>query len=186
MSLTKVEQDICKFVVRRLLDQGEATRKQTLLKEFKGSLANALRKLVDRGVFRAIDQDYGNETYLPRATAFHYSGDPVALAFAQRATETVLRVLLVLYEQGLDKEPQEPKQFTPADVETEGRNLKFDVDEKVVRFGLYFADELSVFFTLRKDEKQIFLVSFGPSEQIYEVLKDDSPWDLHIERGVYL
>ena len=183
MSLTKVDQDICRFVIHRLLDQGEATRKQTLLKEFKSSLADALRKLLDRGVFKAIDQSYGNETYLPRAIAFHYGGDPPALAFAQKATETVLRVLLVLYEQELDKEPQEQKQFTPADVEIEGRNLKYDVDEKMVRLGLYFADDLSVFYTLQRDPKQVFTASFRLNERIYEVMKDDKPWDVHIERG---
>jgi diguanylate cyclase (GGDEF)-like protein len=183
MSLTKIEQNICRVVVRRLLDQSEATRKQTLLKEFKACLAGALRKLVDRGVFRAVEQTYGNETYLPKATAFHYCGDSSALTFAQKSTESVLRVLLVLYEQELDKEPQEQGQFTPADVEAEARRLEFDLDEKMIRFGLYFSDELSAFFTLQKDAKQVFPVSFRPGEQIYEVLKADSPWDLHIERG---
>lgn len=183
MSLTKVEQDICKFAVHRLLDQGEAIRKQTLLKEFKGSLPDALRKLVDRSVFRAIDQNYGSETYLPRPVAFHYCGDPNALTFARKSTEAMLRILLVLYEQELDKEPQEQKQFTPADVKAEASRLEFDLDEKMIRFGLYFADELSVFSTLQKDAKQVFPVTFRPSEQIYEVLKFNNPWDLHIERG---
>jgi len=40
MPLTKIEQDICNLVAHRLLDQSEVTRRQTLLKEFKGSLAD--------------------------------------------------------------------------------------------------------------------------------------------------
>ncbi len=183
MSLTKVEQDICKSVVRRLLDQTETTRKQTLLKEFKAYLADALQKLVDRGVFRTVEQTYGNETYLPRATAFHYCGEPSALAFAQKSTEIVLRILLALYEKELDKEPQEQRQLSPSDVEAEAPNLELNVDTKMVRIGLYFADELSVFSSLRKDEKQVFLVSFMVGERIYEVMKDISPWDSLIERG---
>src|SRR5262245_55704386 len=132
MSLTKVEQDICQFVVHRLLRQGEVTRKQALLKEFKGSLADALRKLVDRSVLRPIEQTYGNETYLPRAIAFHYCGDAAALMFAEKATEIVLQVLLTLYEQELEKESQEQREFTLADVETEVLKLMPNIGEKAV------------------------------------------------------
>ena len=113
MALTKVEQDICQFVVYRFLEQGDVTRKQALLKKFKGSLSDALRKLVDRAVFRAVEQVYNQETYLPRAIAFHYCGDSEALAFAKKSTEVVLQVLLNLYEQELDKESQEQKQLAP-------------------------------------------------------------------------
>jgi len=183
MSLTDVERAICKVVVRQLLDQSEVTRRQVLLKEFKGSLPAAVRNLVDRSVLRALEQTHGNETYLPRAIAFHYCGDPTALAFAQKSTETVLRILLVLYEQELDKEPQNQRQFTPADVEAEARELKFYVDEKMIRIGLYFTDELSVLSPLQKDQKQVFPVSFRPSEKIYQVMKASNPWDVHIERG---
>src|SRR6266446_234535 len=183
MPLTKVETDICQFVVHRLLDENELTRRQVLLKEFKGSLLDALRKLVDCAVLRPIEQTYGNETYLPRAIAFHFCGDPAPLAFAKNSTEIVLQVLLVLYEQELDKEPQDQRQLTPTDVEAEARKLKFDVDEKLIRIGLYFADELSVFHLSQKDPKQIFPVSFKPGERIYEVMKDISPWDSLIKRG---
>ncbi len=160
MPFTKVEQDICQFVVHRLLEQNDLTRRHVLLKEFKRSLPDALRKLVDRSVLRAVEQTYENETYLPRATAFHYCGDPTSLAFAKNSTDIVLRVLLDLYEHELDKEPQDRRQLLPADVETEARKLKFDIDEKMVRVGLYFAEELSVFHALQKDPKQISVVSF--------------------------
>src|SRR6266481_9911995 len=56
MPLTKVETDICQFVVHRLLDENELTRRQVLLKEFKGSLLDALRKLVDCAVLRPIER----------------------------------------------------------------------------------------------------------------------------------
>jgi diguanylate cyclase (GGDEF)-like protein len=184
MVLTRVEKDICQFVVHRLLEQGDVTRKQALLKKFKGSLSDALRKLVDRAVFRAVEQVYNQETYLPRAIAFHYCGDSEALAFAQKSTEVVLQVLLNLYEQELDKESQEQKQFTPSDVENEALNLKLDADQMMVRTGLYFAEELGVFWSMKKDTNQVFLVSFGiGGERIFEVTKDSSPWNTHIERG---
>src|SRR5260370_13736410 len=183
MSLTGVERAICKFVVHRLLDQSELTPRHFLLKEFKRSLPDALRQLVDRSVLRAVEQTYENETYLPRATAFHYCGDPTSLALAKNSTDIVLRVLPDLYEHELDKEPQDRRQLSPADVETEARKLKLDIDEKMVRIGLYFADELSVFHTIQKDPKQIFVVPFRLGERIYEVTKDSSPWDTHIEQG---
>ncbi len=183
MPFTKVEQDICQFVVHRLLDQNELTPRHVLLKEFKRSLPDALRKLVDRSVLRAVEQTYENETYLPRATAFHYCGDPTPLAFAKNSTDIVLRVLLDLYEHELDKEPQDRRQLLPADVETEARKLKFDIDEKMVRVGLYFAEELSVFHALQKDPKQISVVSFRLGERIFQVTKDSSPWDTHIDQS---
>ncbi len=183
MSLTGVERAICKSVVHRLLDQNELTRRHVLLKEFKRSLPDALRKLVDCSVLRAVEQTYENETYLPRATAFHYCGDLTSLAFAKNSTDIVLTILLDLYEHELDKEPQDRRELSPADVETEARKSKVDIDEKIVRIGLYFAEELSVFHTLQKDPKQVFVVSFRLGERIYEVTKDSSPWDTHIERG---
>ena len=183
MPLTKVEQDICQFVVHHFLEQSDVTRRHALLKKFKSDLPDALRRLVDRAVLRSVEQVSNNETYLPRAIAFHYCGDPDALAFAKKSTEIVLQALLSLYEHELDKEPQEQRNLSPSDVEAEARNLKFDVDEKMVRTGLYFAEELSVFWTMQKETKQIFLTSFRVSERIYEVMKVSNPWDVQIERG---
>jgi len=183
MPLTKVEQDICQFVVHRLLNEGEVTRRQPLLKQFKASLADALRKLADRGVLRTVEQTYSNETYLPRATAFHYCHQSDAEEFARKSTEAVLRVLLVMYERELDKEHQEQRQFSPSDVEAEAHNLELNLDSQMVRIGLYFADEMSVFSSLQKDSNQVFLASFHVGERIYEVMKDSSPWDSLIERG---
>src|SRR5260370_35916556 len=159
MPFTEVEQDICQFVVPWLLDQNELTPRHVLLKEFKRFLPDALRKLVDRSVLRAVEQTYENETYLPRATAFHYCGDPTPLAFAKNSTDIVLRVLLDLYEHELDKEPQDRRQLLPADVETEARKLKFAIDAKMVRTGLYFPEELSVIHTLPQDPTACMLMS---------------------------
>jgi diguanylate cyclase (GGDEF)-like protein len=62
--------------------------------------------------------------------------------------------------------------------------LKLDADQTMVRTGLYFAEELGVFWSMKKDTNQVFLVSFGiGGERIFEVTKDISPWDTHIERG---
>src|SRR5260370_8534170 len=114
MPFTKVEQDICQFVVHRLLDQNELTPRHVLLKEFKRSLPDALRKLVDRSVLRAVEQTYENETYLPRATAFHYCGDPTSLALPKNSTDIVLRLLLTLYAHEFDKHPHNRRPPSPA------------------------------------------------------------------------
>ena len=183
VSLTKVEQDICLSVVRSLLEKGDVTRRQALLKQFKGTLADALRKLVDCSVLRVVERVHNQETYLPRAMAFDYCGDSQTLELVKKSTEAVLQSLLSLYEQELDKEPQAQKELTPSDVELESRKLKLDIDENMVRLGLYFADELNVFWTLGKDERQVFIQSCRVGEHIYEVTKMSSPWDLLIERG---
>jgi predicted nucleotide-binding protein len=181
MPLSNVERDICKFVVRRFLDQNEATPRRILLKEFKASLPEAARKLVDRWVLKVVD--HTNETYLPRAIAFHYCGDPVALTLAKRSMETVLRVLRNFYEQELEKEPQDQKRFTPADVETEARKFDPDFDEKMTDIGLYLTEELGIFYTLQWDEKQVFVKHIRPSERVYEATKVSNPWDLLVEQG---
>ena len=183
MPLTKVEQDICQFVVNRLLNEGEVTRRQALLKQFKGSLADSLRKLIDRAVLKAVEQVSGNGTYLPRAIAFHYCRQPEFEEFARNSTETVMRVLMVMYERELDNEPRQQRQFSPSDVEAEAHNLDLKLDSQLTRVGLYFADELSVFPSLQRDSNQAFLKSFQIGEHIYEVLKNSKPWDLLIERG---
>jgi hypothetical protein len=183
MFLTKVERDICRFVVRRFLHQNEVTSRQALLKEFKSSLADGLRKLVDRAVLRSVEQTYGNETYLPRATAFYYCGDSEALTLAQKSTETVLQVLLTLFEQELEKDPKDQKQLTPTDVEMEARKQDFLIDAKLTRIGLYFADEMSVFYMLQRDAQQIFPVAFRTGERIFEIMKRSNPWDFHVGQG---
>jgi diguanylate cyclase (GGDEF)-like protein len=94
-----------------------------------------------------------------------------------------MHVLMVIYERELDKEPQPQRQFSPSDVEAEAHNLDLKLDSQLTRIGLYFADELSVFPSLRRDSNQVFLTSFQIGEQIYEVLKNSKPWDLLIERG---
>jgi diguanylate cyclase (GGDEF)-like protein len=183
MPLTKVEKDICQFVVHRLLNEGEVTRRQALLKQFRGSLADALRKLLDRSVLRGVEQVSGNETYLPRAIAFHYCLQPDAEELARNSTETVLRVLQVMYEQELDKEPQLQRQFSPSDVEAEAHNLELKLDSQMTRIGLYISDELGIFPSLQRDSNLVFLKSFHIGEHIYEVLKNSNPWDLLVERG---
>jgi len=185
MSLTKVEQAICQFVVQQLLDHGDVTRRQALLKQFKASLGDALRKLVDRAVLRAVEQVYNQETYLPRAAAFYYCGQPTILELAQKSTDTVFKILLILYERELDKEPQDQRQFfvSSADVETEAHSLGIEIDQQMIRLGLYFADELSVLSPLRRDEKQVFPASSGVTEHIYSVMNDGGPWDLLIKRS---
>ncbi len=182
MSFSPVERDICKFVIRRFLDDGDTTPRRILLKEFKESLPDASRRLLDRSVLKSVEQNYGNETYLPRAVAFHYCGDTVLLELAKKCMETVLPILRYFYEQQLDKEPQDQKEFTPSDVAVEAQKLYSDFDAKMANLGLYLAEELGIFYTMQYDEKRVFFKFFRPSERIYEATKVSNPWDLHMER----
>jgi predicted nucleotide-binding protein len=182
MSFSHVERDICKFVIRRLLDQSDVTPRRILLKEFKESLPDASRRLLDRSVLKSVEQNYGGETYLPRAVAFHYCGDPGLLKLAKKCMETVLPILRHFYEQELDKEPQDQREFTPVDVAVEAQKLS-DFNATMTNLGLYLAEELGIFYTTQHDEKKVFVKSFRPSERIYEATKVSNPWDLHMERG---
>ena len=138
MLLSHVERDVCKFVVRRLLDAGEATPRRLLLKEFEDSLPDAVQRLVDRSVLKVVD--HADETYLPKAISFHYCGDPAVVTLAQKSMETVLRVLRDFYKQNLNKEPQEQRTFTPADVEKEARKFDSEFDQTMARIGLYLVE----------------------------------------------
>ncbi len=182
MSFSHVERDICKFVIRRFLDDGDTTPRRILLKEFKESLPDASRTLLDRSVLKSVEQNYGSETYLPRAVAFHYCGDPVLLKLAKKCMETVLPILRHFYEQELDKEPQDQKEFTPSDVAVKAQKLYSDFDAKMANLGLYLAEELGIFYTIQYDEKRVFVKFFRASERIYEATKVSNPWDLHMER----
>ena len=146
-------------------------------------MPDAARTLIDRSVLKAVDQTYGNETYLPRAIAFHYCGDPDALMLARKSMETVLRVVRDFYEQDLDKEVQDQRQ-TSSDVQEEAHKFDSDFELRMACIGLYLSEELGVFHTMQLDEKQVFVKLFKPSEHIYEVTKVSNPWDLHIERGM--
>jgi diguanylate cyclase (GGDEF)-like protein len=184
MPETDVGRNICRFVVRRFLDHDEPTSRRILLKEFKGSLAGPLRKLVDGAALRTVENTYLSETFLPKSTAFDYCGDVEALEVARKSTEAVLRVVQILFDQELDHEGKEQKQFTPTDIASEIDSLGIvDVDAKMIRIGLYLAEEFSIFHTLGRDEKQIFITNFRPTEHIYDVMKDSNPWDFHIGQG---
>lgn len=178
---TDVERQICRFVVRRFLDQEEPTSRRILLKEFKRALADPPGKLVDGGALRTVENTYRSETFLPKSTAFDYCGDAEALQIARKSTEAVLRVVHSLFDQELERESKEQRQFTPADIASELGSLGMgDVDAKMIRLGLYLAEEFSIFHTLGRDEKQISVTNFRPTEDIYVVMNDSNPWDFHI------
>jgi hypothetical protein len=181
MPLTDVEQHICKTVVRRFLDQNEATPRSALLKSFKGSLSGALQTLLDRAVLRVIDPT--NQTYVPRAIAFHYCGDNAALAFARKSTELVLRVVYDLFDRELENESKDQKQFTPGDAEIEARAIDSSAEPSMIWVGLCLAEEFGVFYMMQRDARQVGVAWFKPSERIYEVMKDGNAWDEHIRRS---
>src|SRR5260221_8703375 len=181
MPLTDVERRICNFTIRRLLDHNGPTSEKALLKEFRGLLADPLRRLLDWSVLKVLD--HTNETYLPRAIAFHYCGDAAALALARQSTETVLRVILAFFEQTLEGENKDQKQFTPTDVEVEARKLDSNIDAKMIRLGLYLVEEFGIFGTNRRDEQQLWVASFSPSKRIYEVMESGHPCDDLVRQG---
>jgi predicted nucleotide-binding protein len=180
LPLGDVEREICKMVIHQFLNQGKSTTRSALLKQFKGSLADPLQRLVDRSVLKVVD--HTNETYLPKATAFHYCGDAAALLFARKSTEIVLLALRTFFERDLEDGVQ--KDYTPADTEVEAHKLGASVEPNMIRVGLYLAEEFGVFFTLRRNPEQTEAASFRPSERIYQVGDiQNNAWDEHIRGG---
>jgi hypothetical protein len=181
MPLTDIEIRICELVVRRFLDQHDATPRNELLRTFKASLSESLQRLTNRAVLTNPNLPVGNETYLPRAIAFHYCGDAAALSLAKQSTEIVLQAVRNLFDRQLETERKEP--FTPEDALSAARQIDPSVQPDMIWLGLYLAQEFSIFYTLQNDAKQIGITSFSPSERIYDVLKAKSVWDRHIQEG---
>jgi hypothetical protein len=124
--------------------------------------------------------DQSNETYLPKAIAFHYCGDPDALATARKSTEIVLRVIHSFAEGDLDAEDTDQKSYTPENVLGAARTIDPKVDAHMVRVGLALAEEFGVFLALQRNPQQTGVATFRPGRRIFEM--GDNPWDEHIRR----
>ena len=179
---SELERQILNVVVRGFLDRHEPTSTRTLLQQLKCSIANHLRRLSDRGALNVVNNTYLNETYLPKAIAFYHCGDSAALAFARRSTEVVLRVLPILFDRELEgAQGSDQKQFTAEDVLKEAQTIDSSIDLKAIFTGLYLAQDFSVFSMMRKDDKQVGIISFSLGERVYE--KQYLDWDDHIRRS---
>jgi hypothetical protein len=179
--VSDLEREIINAIVRGFLDRHEATSKKALLIKFKSSLIEPLRRLGDRSVLEVANNTYLNETYLPKAIAFHHCGDSAALAFARRSTEIVLRVLPIFFTRELEGEGNGHKQFTSEDVLKEAQAIDSSVEPNAIFTGLYLAYEFSVFTGTQRDDRQIGITSFSLSERIFETRYLD--WDEHIRRS---
>ncbi len=182
--LTDAEREITRTVVQRFHKNDEATAQRFLLRElvpFRASITGALRTLTSCSVLNVVNNSYGEETYSPRAIAFHYCGDANALAFAKKSTEIVLRVVQILYERELETDAKDQKPFTREDTELEARKIDPSVGEDTIRVGLALAEEFGVFRTLQRNSQQIGVMCFLPGQHIFELGKN--PWEDHIRRS---
>jgi hypothetical protein len=180
--VSDLERQIIHAVMRNFLDRHEPTSTLTLLKQFKSPIGTTLRRFADRGVLEVVNNTYLNEIYLPKAIAFYHCGDSAALAFARRSTEIVLRVLPILFDRELES-PQgsDQRQFASDEVETEARAIDSSVEPNAIFTGLFLAQEFSVFTGIRRDDKQVGIVSFSLGERVYETQYMD--WAEHIRRS---
>lgn len=180
MSIGQTHRDICRYVVECLLNDGKATALPKLLKEFKGKLDEPLQELLASNVLRI--STYGSEAYLPRACAFDLSGNPASLSLARHSTETVIQILLLLYDLEVESESTSPRQFTPKDVEAEAHNRSVEIDSRGIRVGLFLAQEFNALYTSRLDDQQVWITSFAPSPRIYKIAENKSVWDEHTKQ----
>ncbi len=178
---TDEEREIIKAVVRRFLDQHEATSKRALLKQFRSPVTAALQRLGNLSVLQVANNTYPAETYLPKAIAFYHCGDSAALAFARKSTGVVLRVLRDLLDRDLEGEANDQRQFTPAEVVNAARAIDSSVEPNMIFTGLYLAQEFGIFPASQRDAQQVGIVYFSLSEHIYDASQMD--WDEHIRRA---
>jgi hypothetical protein len=178
--VSDLERQIINVVVRGFLDRHEPTSTRALLRQFRSPLATALRRLGDRAVLQVVNNTYLNETYLPKAIAFYHCGDSAALAFARKSTEIILRVLPILFDRELQGEGNDQRQFTAEEVEKEARAIDSSIEPNAIFAGLYLAEEFSVFSGIRRDDRQVGIVSFSLGERVFETRYLD--WDEHIRR----
>src|SRR6266704_1918295 len=166
--LTDAERDITKAVVRRFIEQDEATSETALmrnLKPLRALISESLRRLVDRSVLYVVNNTYTQETYIPRAIAFHDCGDAELLDFAKRSTELILKVIHNIVERELDDgSKDDAKQFTREDALAEARTIDPNITADAVRVGLALAEEFGVFYLLQRHPQQQFgVTTFRPN-----------------------
>jgi len=179
--ISDLEKEITRIVVRTFLDQHKATSTRTLLRQFKSPITPALQRLGNTSVLQVANNTYQSETYLPRASAFYHCGDSAALAFARKSTQIVLRVLRGLFDNELDSDGKDQKQFTPEEVEKNARAIDSSVEPNMIFTGLYLAQEFSVFYLTQRDDQQVGIVSFTLNERVYDT--DSLDWDQHIQQS---
>jgi CAP12/Pycsar effector protein, TIR domain len=184
--LTDAECEVARFVVQRFVNSDETTSERLLMRELKPlrpRIPEAIRRLAGRSVFNTVNNTYGEETYTPKAIAFHYCGDADLLALAKKSTELILGVVRNLFERELDSDANDPNQkpFTRQDAEAEARKIDPTVTPEMVRIGLALAEEFSVFRTWGRNAQQFGVTTFLPSKHIFEL--DDNPWDKHIRQS---
>src|SRR5260370_9087256 len=183
-ALSDAERAITNLVIQRYLQKDEATSHRFLLrelKEFRSSFDDALRSLSDRSILNVVNNTYLEETYTPRAVAFHYCGDADALAFAKKSTEIMLRVVRNLFDRELETDGKDQKLFTREDAESEVRPIDPTVTLDMVRVGLALAEEFGAFRALQRNAQNVGVTSFLPGQRVFQL--GENPWDEHIRRS---
>ncbi len=183
--LSDSEREITKAVVRRFIERDELTTETDLmigLKPFRASISESLRSLVDRGVLYVVNNTYTQETYAPRAIAFHYCGDAESLKFAKHSTELILNVIHNIVDRDLDSGSRDPmKEYTGENVLTEARTIDANATPEMVRVGLALAEEFSLFHSFQRNPQHLGVVTFRPNRRIFQI--ESSPWEEHIRRS---
>jgi eukaryotic-like serine/threonine-protein kinase len=174
MPLSDTEREITKTVVARFLDMGQATPRGVLVRQYRN--LEALQRLTSWPILKKTGT--GDESYLPLALAFHYSGDPDTVLRARTSVGIVLRVLQKIFEVEMEK-----KDFDPADVEAQAEKM-FDLPPagSLIRLGLYLAQEFGVFAGWSVTANQTGLQSFRIAERIIELTDFEKAWDDYIGR----
>jgi predicted nucleotide-binding protein with TIR-like domain len=134
MPLTDVELGIVKAVVHRFLTAKEPTPRRPLHTKYKS--ADALERLVRWNVLKSHD---GNQTFLPKALAFHYCGDDTVRFQARRAVQMVAHVLLNLYEVETEK-----TEFKLEDIEAHANKMYDNIEPGTIKLGLYLAPDFGL------------------------------------------
>lgn len=178
MALTDVEREIIKTVVERFLNMQESTPRKLLVRRYRS--LDALRRLTDFPILKKVNSSSASvdEDYLPRALAFHYSGDRDTITRARTSVEIVLRVLQNMFDVEMEK-----VEFTTADVEAHAKKM-FDTPPaaSVIKLGLYLSPEFGALLTWSPNSSQTEATSIRIAESIVEIKDFGGAWDSYVAR----
>src|SRR5713101_1503216 len=133
MHLNENELKIVKAVLHQFFSAKKPMERKPLL------LIAKSREVLDRLARWSILKTNDQNTYLPAALAFHYSGDPSYLLLARQSVQMLAHVLKNLFE----LEPSD-RQFTSQEIEAHALMMYDSVDPEKIKLGLYLASEFNL------------------------------------------
>ncbi len=173
MPLTEKEREVTLAVLHRFLNLHEPSPHKLLVRQCKDP--KIIEHLMRVGVLGSFSGE--PVAYLPRAIAFHHSGDADTLRRAKAAATITIKILKNLFEVELEKD-----NFTPDDVVTHARKI-CDIPPSIeeIKLGLFLIAEFpNVLRVCGFNSAHTEMVSLQFNDNIVALSDVDGMWDRHV------